>query len=225
MPAERFGATMGCMTSSPVEAPRRGRGRPPGISERVRADVYEAVRELLIKSGYAALRLDDVAAAAGVHKSTLYRQWATKAQLVRDVINASQVARYPRPDEGSWPADIQALCRELVRLFRSPTTIAFMRTRAVADDPELVQELQELGARDMGFVREPFERAIARGEIDPSLSVDTLIDMVTAPFLSRVTVTRLPVDDAFGESIAAVMRAICRPGQPLSPSPGTASLD
>jgi len=201
---------MACMVTSA----RRGRGRPPGISERVRRDVYEAVRVLLVKSGYAALRLDDVAELAGVHKSTLYRQWATKAQLVRDVLNDSQVAHYPRPDEGSWAADIDALCRELVRLFRSPTTIAFIRTRAVADDKELIQGLHELGARDMRFVREPFERAIARGEIDPGLSVETLVELVSSPFLSRVAVTRLPVDDAFGDSIAAVMRAIARPRAP-----------
>jgi AcrR family transcriptional regulator len=194
-----------------VSTARRGRGRPPGISERVRRDVYEAVRSLLVKSGYATLRMEDVAALAGVHKSTLYRQWATKAQLVRDVLNASQVAHYPRPDEGSWAADIDALCRDLVRLFRSPTTIAFIRTRAVVDDPELVQGLHELGVKDMRFVREPFERAIARGEIDASLSVETLIQLVVSPFLARVTVTRLPVDEAFGESIAAVLRSIARP--------------
>jgi AcrR family transcriptional regulator len=205
---------MTCMVSSASpegpEGTRRGRGRPPGISERVRHDVYEAVRELLVQSGYAALRLDDVAELAGVHKSTLYRQWATKAQLVRDVLNASLVAHYPRPDEGSWAADIDALCGELVRLFRSPTTIAFIRTRAVADDPELIQGLHELGVRDMRFVREPFERAIARGEIDPGLSVETLVQMVISPFLARVVVTRLPVDDAFGASVAAVLRAIAR---------------
>ena len=159
-------ATMTCMVSSASpegpEGTRRGRGRPPGISERVRRDVYEAVRDLLVQSGYTALRLDDVAELAGVHKSTLYRQWATKAQLVRDVLNASLGAHYPRPDEGSWAADIDALCGELVRLFRSPTTIAFIRTRAVTDDPELIQGLHELGVRDMRFVREPFERAIAR---------------------------------------------------------------
>ena len=205
---------MTCMVSSASpESPdgtRRGRGRPPGISERVRRDVYEAVRELLVESGYAGLRLDDVAELAGVHKSTLYRQWATKAQLVRDVLNASLVAHYPRPDEGSWGADIDALCGELVRLFRSPTTIAFIRTRAVADDPELTQGLHELGVRDMRFVREPFERAIARGEIDPGLSVETLVQMVISPFLARVALTRLPVDDAFGASVAAVLRAIAR---------------
>jgi AcrR family transcriptional regulator len=194
-----------------VSSARRGRGRPPGTSERVRRDVYEAVREILMTSGYAALRLEDVAAAAGVHKSTLYRQWATKAQLVRDVLNDGAAAHYPRPDEGSWAADVDALCRDLVRLFRSPTTIAFVRTRAVAEDPELIAGLRELAAADMGFVREPFQRAIARGEIDPSLSVDTLAELAISPFLARVAITRLAIDDAFGESVAAAMRAISRP--------------
>src|SRR3974377_1871513 len=100
MPARRERATMTCMVSSASpagpEGARRGRGRPPGISERGRHDVYEAAPEMLGRSGYAALRLDDGAELAGVHKSTLYRQWATKAQLVRDVLNASLVAHYPR---------------------------------------------------------------------------------------------------------------------------------
>ncbi len=198
--------------------PRRGRGRPPGISGRVRNDVYEAVREILVASGYAALRMEDVAARAGVNKSTLYRQWATKALLVRDVLNASQVAYYPRPDEGSWTADIDVLCQELVRLFRSQTTIAFIRTRAVADDPELIQGLHELAVQDMGFMREPFQRAIARGEIDPRLSAETLAEMAISPFLARVAITRLPVDDAFGKSVAAVLRALTLPGAHAAPA-------
>jgi AcrR family transcriptional regulator len=195
------------MTGSPPVA-GRGRGRPPGISERVRHDVYEAVRKILIASGYAALRMDDVAAIAGVHKSTLYRQWATKAQLVSEVLNAGAAEYYPRPDEGSWAADVDALCRDLVRLFRSPTTVAFIRTRAAADDPELIEELRGLEAEEMRFVREPFERAIARGEIDPGLSVEMLMELVISPFLARVAITRRPVDDALGESLAATLRSL-----------------
>ena len=190
---------------------RKGPGRPPGISKRVHRDVYEAVRDILITSGYAALRMEDVAAAAGVHKTTLYRQWPTKAQLVRDVLVDGAAAYYPRPDEGSWEADVDALCRDLVRLFRDPTTVAFVRTRAIADDPELIDGLRELAIADMGFVREPFERAVARGEIDPALSVEVLAELVISPFIARVTVTRVPVDDAFGKSIAAVLRAISGP--------------
>jgi AcrR family transcriptional regulator len=193
-----------------VSSSRRGRGRPPGISERVRRDVYEAVRKILETSGYDALRIEDVAAAAGVHKSTLYRQWATKAQLARDVLNDGAAARYPRPDEGTWAADVDALCRGLVRLFRSPTTVAFVRIRAVADDPELIAGLHELAVADFEFIREPFERAVARGEIDPSLSIETLAELLMSPFLARVAITRLPVDDEFGKSVAAVLRALGR---------------
>jgi AcrR family transcriptional regulator len=201
---------------------KRGRGRPPGISERVRHDVYETVRELLVESGYTALRLDDVAVRAGVNKSTLYRQWSTKAQLVRDVLIASQVTHFPRPDEGSWTADVDALCRDLVRLFRSKTTIAFVRTHALSDDPELIEGLHELGLKDMAFVYEPFLRAIARGEIDPALSVEALVQMTLSPFLARVAVFRRPVDEAFGESVAAVLRALARPqpgGRPAGTTP------
>jgi AcrR family transcriptional regulator len=192
---------------------RKGRGRPPGISERVRRDVYEAVRQILMTSGYGALRLEDVATAAGVHKSTLYRQWSTKAQLVRDVLLDGATASYPRPDEGSWEADIDALCHDLVRLFRSPTTIAYVRTRAVAGDPELITGLRAVSAAQMlAFVREPFERAMARGELDPALNVEILAELVVSPFLARVAVMRAPVDENLGKSVAAVMRAIGRPG-------------
>jgi AcrR family transcriptional regulator len=206
------------MASVAVTA-KRGRGRPPGISERVRRDVYETVREMLVESGYAALRLEDVAARAGVNKSTLYRQWSTKAQLVRDVLIASQVTAFPRPDEGGWTADIDALCRDLVRLFRSRTTIAFVRTHAVSDDPELIEGLHELGLKDMEFVYEPFLRAMARGEIDPALSVEALVQMVTSPFLARVGITRQPVDEALGQSVASVMRALARPQCGTPPPP------
>ena len=200
-----------------MESPaRKGRGRPPGATDRVRRDVYEAVRQILMTSGYAGLRMDDVAAAAGVHKTTLYRQWSTKAQLVRDVLSDGARTHYPRPDEGSWAADIDALCRDLVRLFRDPTTVAFVRTRAVIDDPELIAGLRALGTADFGFIREPFNRAIARGEINPALNVERLAELAISPFLARVSVSHLPVDDDFGKSVAEILQAIARPasGEP-----------
>jgi Tetracyclin repressor-like, C-terminal domain len=123
------------------------------------------------------------------------------------------MTHYPWPDEGSWAADVAALCHDLVRLFRNPTTIAYVRTRAVADDPELTNGLRDLAAAEMaGLVREPFERAVARGELDATLSVETLAELVISPFLARVAVMRMPVDENLGKSVAAVMRAIGPPG-------------
>ena len=67
-------------------------------------------------------------------------------------------------------------------------------------------------AQMLSFVREPFERAMARGELDPALSVEILAELVVSPFLARVAVMRAPVDENLGKSVAAVMRAIGRPG-------------
>jgi AcrR family transcriptional regulator len=174
----------------------------------VRQEVHAAVRRLLVGKGYAALRLDDVAAAAGVHRSTLYRQWATKADLVRDVLVTGELEHYPRPDEGDLAADVAALVRGLVRLFRDPTTVAFVRTRATADDPELRGSLHELASQDTAFVRQPFERAIARGELPPDTDVGLLVELLVSPLLARVAVTGLPVDDEFGRRLAAAFLAL-----------------
>jgi AcrR family transcriptional regulator len=205
-------ATMSGVTTSNADTERQRGGRPKGLSDRVRRDVHEAVRDLLVSVGYGALRLEEVAARAGVHKSTLYRQWSSKAQLVSDVLGAGEAAYFPRPDEGSWEADIDALCDALARLFRSPTTVAFVRTRAVANDPELMAALEEHALRDMSFVRLPFERAVARGEIDPDCDVEMLTELIIAPFLARVAVTGRPVDQSFSRSLARTVRRIAATG-------------
>ncbi len=187
------------------------RGRPRGLSERVRQDVHAAVRRLLVAEGYAAMRLEDVAAAAGVHKSTLYRQWATKAQLVRDVLVAGELEHYPRVDEGTLAADIEALVRGLTRLFRDPTTVAFVQTRATADDPELRAGLHELAQQDTAFMRLPFERAIARGELPPDTDVGMLVEILLSPLLARVALTGLPVDEEFSRRLTSTFLGLVAP--------------
>ncbi|WP_051516058.1 TetR/AcrR family transcriptional regulator [Candidatus Blastococcus massiliensis] len=187
------------------------RGRPRGLSDRVRQDVHAAVRRLLVAEGYAGLRLDDVAAAAGVHKSTLYRQWTTKAQLVQDVLVTGELEHYPRVDEGSLAADIEALVRGLTRLFRSPTTVAFVQTRATADDQELRAGLHELARQDTAFMRLPFERAIERGELPPDTDVGMLVELLLSPLLARVALSGQPVDDEFGRRLAGTFLALTAP--------------
>ena len=90
--------------------------------------------------------------------------------------------------ESDLAADVAALVRGLVRLFRDPTTVAFVRTRATADDPELRGSLHELASQDTAFVRQPFERAIARGELPPDTDVGLLVELLVSPLLARVVV-------------------------------------
>ena len=80
--------------------------RTGGRSERVVRDVLRATIDELARSGYAALRVDDVAARAGVNKTTVYRRWPTKTDLVAAAIRASAGQHEPVPDTGSARRDL-----------------------------------------------------------------------------------------------------------------------
>src|SRR4030095_5129663 len=64
------------------------RVRVGGRSARVVADVLRTTLEVLGQEGYAGLRIDDVALRAGVNKTTIYRRWPTRADLVIATLTA-----------------------------------------------------------------------------------------------------------------------------------------
>ena len=72
------------MTSTRTsEQPGPTRSRPGGRSARVRAGVLAAARELVAEQGYEPVSIEQIAARAGVHKTTVYRRWPTKARPTR----------------------------------------------------------------------------------------------------------------------------------------------
>lgn len=48
--------------------------------------MVSATADELRRAGYTALRVEDVAAPSGVHKTTIYRRWPTKAELLAATI-------------------------------------------------------------------------------------------------------------------------------------------
>src|SRR5579871_6243993 len=64
--------------------PRRATAgvRSGGRSARIVAAVLDAAIDALSRASYAAVSIEDVAAAAGVNKTTVYRRWPTRAALV-----------------------------------------------------------------------------------------------------------------------------------------------
>ncbi len=59
------------------------RARPGGRSARVVRDVLRAAFELFAERGYGGLSIEEVSARAGVNKTTVYRRWPTKIDLLR----------------------------------------------------------------------------------------------------------------------------------------------
>ena len=89
-------------------APRRGRGRPLGITEQgtvSRTALYKTALELIAEKGYDATTLRDIAQRAGVSVGLLYRYFPSKQSLVLhlyDELSAQYAERARQMPTGKW---------------------------------------------------------------------------------------------------------------------------
>src|SRR3954469_20526368 len=95
----------------------RAQGRPRSAA----ADtaILAATRAALVELGWGKLTMGDVATRAGVAKTTLYRRWAGKNELVVDAV-AVLFDELELPDRGSLQADIEDVVLQFAALLALP---------------------------------------------------------------------------------------------------------
>ncbi len=179
-------------TPDPVKS-RDAAGRPR--SALADAAILEAATELFCDLGYEGLSIEGVAAKAGVGKTTIYRRYPTKLDLVMAVNGCLSAGMTPEPDTGRLRDDLVVLARNFhTMLSHTDAGRAIPKVLAAKlANPELARahEAFVVGRRDVtiGVI----QRGIERGEL-PSKTDPTLIaDLITAPLFFRVFVTGQPV--------------------------------
>ncbi|MBK0420523.1 TetR/AcrR family transcriptional regulator [Leucobacter sp. CSA2] len=150
-------------------APARGSARRARTDARIATAVHEQLRH----GGYASLTIEGVAAASGVAKTTIYRRWASKAEMVYSVVIHT--------DEGSSAIDTGTLAGDVRRLAeRAVALVAEEPGRSVlpgllADmtgDAELAGRLREsFIAAARGEIVAMLDRARLRGELTETVPV------------------------------------------------------
>jgi len=161
--------------------------RVGGRSARVVKAVLDATLAELARVGYAALRMDDVASAADVNKTTVYRRWPTKAALVAAAIDAVSGRRDPLPDTGDLRADLALEVRRTVRFVQTAEGRAILRlVTTERSDPEVDALARELREKVAQRRSELVTRAQSRGELPASADARLVLDAIFAPVLSRV---------------------------------------
>jgi len=103
-------------TPDPVEH----RPRPGGRSARVVHDVLDAVLAELAERGYALLSMEAVAQRAGVNKTTIYRRWPTKPELVLHALQELSIRSVAVPETGTVREDLIQTLRQLSTGMSSP---------------------------------------------------------------------------------------------------------
>lgn len=190
-----------CILAYMDEPVVRERGRPGRKLDRSRdAQLLECALDVLAESGYDGMTIDAVAARAGAARATVYRRWATKAELVLEtVLNAALPVPENIPDTGSLAGDFAALTSDEARAANAQMMqVVAGLLPMLADNPELTRAVNDgLMKPRLTVMRIMLERAEARGEIPTGRNLDILANVVPAMIAWRSVMLREPADAAF----------------------------
>jgi AcrR family transcriptional regulator len=168
-------------TSEPEQGIRKP-GRPR--SAQAHKAIIDATLELLAEEGFQGLSIEAVAARAGVGKTTIYRRWSSKEELVMEAIRQVQID-VPVMDTGNFRNDLAALLKTVYQGFMAHPypflgKLVLKFIGEYQTNPEIFQDaLTQLIVprfqRFIHMVKQAQAREEIRGDIDPELVMDLVV--------------------------------------------------
>lgn len=163
--------------------------KPQRRGAKVVKAVLDATVQELGRQGFAGLSVEDVATRAGVNKTTVYRRWPTKSELVRAALLAANVATGELPNTGDVYGDLLEHTRGLRDRLASPVGRSIF-IALLADDPAVASLAEELRRHGEARMRKILRRAIQRGELPRGLDMDLVGDVIFSQLQFRVLFVR-----------------------------------
>jgi AcrR family transcriptional regulator len=154
----------------------RAGGRAPRGNATTEA-LRGAVRRMLEELGYQGLTMEGVAARSGVAKTSIYRRWPSKAEMVFDLMLHSSDELPPVEDQGSLADDIDVLAGRFVVLVAGPLGRRIFPGLIgdAAGDPALLERLRNTVVLDgRKQIAQVLERSVRRGELADTKAVPDL---------------------------------------------------
>src|SRR5215470_2166867 len=189
-------------------------GRPKAqaeIDERVEKSkkaVLAATYELLTRSGLSGVSVDEVSRRSGVAKTTIYRHWPSRENLLMDA--CSQLSSRPQiPDTGKLKLDLETLVTGAALRLQQPwSTIMPSIIDAAERDKNLAKLQSQIHSQMRGAFVSVIERGKERGELPASQDARDFVASILGPLFYRRFFSREPLDEAFAKSV--VERALRR---------------
>jgi AcrR family transcriptional regulator len=159
--------------------------------------ILRAALEELAQVGYSAFSIEAVATRAGVAKTTVYRRYATKAELVRSaILQFLSNALGEPPDTGTLRGDLIELGRQTQQLASSILGQGLFRTQLLdRAAPELEAIGQEFERERELLHNQIASRAIARGEIASPADFERVVHVLSGTLLFKQVMRKQSVDE------------------------------
>ena len=183
---------------------RVARTRPGGRTARVGRKVEQATVQLLAERGYDGWSYKEVAEAAGVNRSTLYRRWPNRSAMVLAAIRRAVLTHVVFEDTGSLMGDLRSALLKIGDFVGSGigknVMIAVLNMQQKG---ELTFDDGLSWTERAQDILPVFERATARGELPEKFDAEGAFAMLSGAMYFRVIVMRKTPDAIWAERILA----------------------
>ena len=186
--------------------------RAPGRPRSAHADqaIIDAIVDLLVDGGYREVTIEAVAARAGVAKTTIYRRWPSKAEMVVEAISA---CKKDCLEVESCAGETVACSLVGMLSMLSCSRIARVLTGLaveMAHNPELAVAVREgLLKPNREVVLATLRRGVATGELRPDADLDVVADLIVGPMFFRILLSGAEVTpELAAETVDLVLRGI-----------------
>ena len=181
-----------------------GRPRNPSVDQRI---LDTTIRQL-VERGYDAMSIEGIAAAAGVGKTTIYRRYPDKRELVVGALSSIAAALEPPPASGDTRTNLRAFMLQTFGVVRQGGVgFAMIGTLLVREqhDPALMDLFRaEVIRPRIELATSILRRGVERGEVRIDVRLDVVAQMLAGALFAR-HLSGEPEDDAWVDALFDAM--------------------
>ena len=164
---------------------------------RSRAAVLEATADLLGEVGHGGTTIEAIAERSGVAKTTIYRHWPRRAELLIDALY-SRVEHAAFVPSGDVREDLLGIAKGLATKLRNPKWSRMMATLidAAESDPEIAELSAAFTQQRRELVRSVLDAGVERGELRADADTDEAAQLLGGALFYKRLILRRPAADA-----------------------------
>lgn len=186
----------GLSSSSP-----RQRARRTETDEKIAQGVFEVLRT----RGFNGLTIDSVAAVSGVAKTTIYRRYDDRIDMLRGVIDSQPIKL--QDDYAYSPAGLRELLSDCYSQLQESGDVRAVIGLAAAQTAEIEELRQQLVDPSLDKVRVFFTGAMAEGALRGDIDIQQVIELALGGIVLG-SANRGRLDDQWFDGLVDLSRSI-----------------
>ncbi len=179
------------------------RHRPGGRTARTTGRIHSAVLELLTSHGHEACTFQNVAARAGVERSTLYRRYRDRWAMIIEAFAARAEFEVAITPTGDFSVDFKQLVWRFARFWSTTLAQSMLAAIIAARGTPAQDQVSQFLDRRFAAFDDLFDQAISRGDLPRSIDRIEILERAAGAVIFHMLIANRLVDEGWVDRLVA----------------------